>query len=160
MTEEKNTKKYPEDEAVKTWKMGNLTFSIVKHILGHYCGYVRFPKRFMRETGYNGILTYVPVHGGLTYAKEDKEGSIVYGFDCAHAGDETNPAVKDMNWLIEQCKLMARAIKIAKKYEDRYLKALTNKGKARILDTMIEEIGIPIGNNNFGVNLNLLSGEL
>ena len=79
---------YPESKALETWKHDDLVFSIVQHsTLNHYCGYVRFPKKPVREMGYNGILTYVPVHGGITFADSGKDGSMVYGFDCGHCDD-------------------------------------------------------------------------
>jgi hypothetical protein len=87
---------YPEDKAGETWRdEGGVQYSIVRHErLNHYCGYCRFIERPVREVGYKGILTYVPVHGGITYANEDEDG-MVYGFDCAHAGDEGNFLLKE-----------------------------------------------------------------
>jgi len=105
-----NRSEYPECKAIVIWEKDGLVFSIVKHsTLGHYCGYVRFPKRPVKEKEYGGILTYVPVHGGITYAKESEDGSIVYGFDCAHCDDWSliNPDGK--KWTIEEVKREAGA---------------------------------------------------
>ena len=60
--------------------------------LGHLCGYVAVPKGH-RCHGWDddGTGLDVDVHGGLTYAAEDKEtGEWVFGFDCNHA-DDFNP---------------------------------------------------------------------
>lgn len=56
--------------------------------LGHLCGYVAVPKGH-RVWGYGyDDVDDADVHGGLTYADEDKEtGEWVFGFDCSHAGD-------------------------------------------------------------------------
>lgn len=62
---------YPEGSALAVWQHNELTCSIVRHGSGHLCGYVRFPKRLLRERDYDGIVTYVPVHGGVTYSRED-----------------------------------------------------------------------------------------
>ena len=75
---------YPENQAIVTWKKDDLTFTIVDCRGSHYCGYVRFPERPVKEEGYDAILLYVPVHGGITYAEQSTDRSIVYRFDCAH----------------------------------------------------------------------------
>ena len=55
--------------------------------LGSLNGYVAVPKGHrVWGKGYDDVD--VEVHGGLTYADEDKEtGEWVFGFDCSHAGD-------------------------------------------------------------------------
>lgn len=161
----KKEKKYPESKAVKTWRVKNIIFSIVHHShLGHYCGYVRFPKKILREKGYDGIVTYVPVHGGITYVEQSEDGSIVYGFDCAHSGDKKNPYCKDLEWLTKECARMAIALETAKKYEGRYLRCITNKGKAKAIDNYHNELRknriFFSLQNNFGAMLNVLGGKL
>jgi hypothetical protein len=137
--------------------------------MGHYCGYVRFPKRPVREEGYEGILVYVPVHGGITYAQQSEDGSMVYGFDCAHAGDWSEIHTYGKKWTLEEVvketENMAVAIQLAAKYEKRYLQALTNEGKAKIIDEYHKELKEKHGiifnlDDNFGAQLKLLSGNL
>jgi hypothetical protein len=55
--------------------------------LGSLNGYVAIPKGHrVWGKGYDDVD--VEVHGGLTYADEDKEtGEWVFGFDCSHGGD-------------------------------------------------------------------------
>lgn len=164
------TERYPESKAVKIWRKGDLTMSIVKHsTMGHYCGYVRFPKRPVREKEYEGILTYVPVHGGITYAKEDEDGSMVYGFDCAHGGDWTETCPRGHKWTLEEVvaetEKMAIAIQVAAKYEKRYLRNYTDKGKAKVIDEYHKELkekhGIAFNLlDNFGAMLKVLGGNL
>lgn len=57
--------------------------------LGSLNGYVAIPKGHrVWGKGYDDVPLEVGVHGGLTYADEDKEtGEWVLGFDCSHAGD-------------------------------------------------------------------------
>jgi len=160
---------YPEDMAEIVWKKGNVKFALVKQkIIGfgeYYCGYCIFPKRFLIERKYDGIVTYVPVHGGITFAEEREDGSMVYGFDCAHAGDEKKPELKDIEWLKRECERMAKALKIAKKYEKRYLLAKDNKERAKVIEEFLKEVKEKTGaefklTENFGAMINFLCGEL
>lgn len=164
-------KMYPESEAKIVWKKGKVKFALVEKEAGlfapfsYYCGYCIFPKRFLVERGYGGIVIYVPVHGGITYAKEREDGSMVYGFDCAHVGDEDKPELKDINWLKKECEAMAKALRIAKKYEKDYLLAPNNEKRAEVIDKFLREVEEKTGKvliieENFGVMINLLFGML
>jgi len=119
-------------------------------------GYVFFPKRPVREYGYDGILTYVPVHGGITYAEPYKKG-MVYGFDTLHCNSNEYPRL-DKEWLISQCKIMIKGILKAAEVEDKYLRCKTNNGKAKHCEYVMEVQ--PEMERSFGVNINLLSGKL
>ncbi|KKL56665.1 hypothetical protein LCGC14_2243170, partial [marine sediment metagenome] len=103
-----------------------------------------------------GILTYVPVHGGITFARETKFGTV-YGFDTAHLDSEKLPR-DDHKWIKKQCKIMIDGILKAAEVEDNYLHCKTNKGKAKWAQ-MIQDIN-PSEGYNFGVGIKLLSGEL
>lgn len=120
-------------------------------------GYVTFPKRPVREVGYSGILSYVPVHGGIIYANENKDGSMEYGFDTLHSNSHEFPR-DDEDWIMDQIKAMAEGIIRASEVEDKYLSCKTNKGKAKHAqyvagDTPPSELG-------FGAMINMLSGQL
>lgn len=156
---------YPEDSAEETWEADGAKFSIVTHpTMGHYCGYVRFPCRPVKEQDYHGILTYVPVHGGITYARMSDDGSMVYGFDCAHADDENNPDLRDIEWLKTECQRMAQAISIAAAFEDAYLEADGDKSRAVVLDEYHERLALENIEfkltNNFGAMINAMFGGL
>ena len=175
---------YPEDKAVETWVKDGITYSIVQHpSMGHYCGYARFPKKPVIESGYDGILTYIPVHGGITYAKPSRSDvasitvgtkslaiskfdcEIVYGFDCMHAGDDENPKCHDIAWLKAECEKMASYIMIAANHEEKYLLAKTNEEKAKVLDEfhaeVMEKIGVEFDlKDNFGAMINIIGGKL
>jgi len=152
---------YPDSMAFEQWEYnGNICY-LLHTEMGHNCGYVRFPKRPVKVAGYDGILDYVPVHGGITYAHNDEAG-MVYGFDCAHYNDEHNPLVRDPEWLKRECQNMADGILLAAKFEDRYLRAEgDNEQRAAILAEYEAELGINIDvADNFGVMLNVLFGSL
>lgn len=152
--------------AAKKWEKDGLLLALVRHpSLGHFCGYVNFPKRPTIEQGYEGILTYVPVHGGITYAAEEKDGTFTYGFDCMHVDDDDDPRCADIDWLTRETELMATAIRVAATYEQRYLLAASNEDKAAVIDAMHKEmerdheIRFSV-TDNFGTMLRLFGGEL
>lgn len=154
---------------VKTWQEKDIRFHLLKtpigYVGGHYCGYCVFPKRPVIEQGYCGLLTYVPIHGGITYAKETREGKMVYGFDCAHAGDETDPRCKDDLWLTHEVETMALAILIAAKCEEAYLLAEDNEAKAAVIQAFLDKTVDVLERDlevtdNFGVMMNMLCGRL
>lgn len=165
---------YPESKAVKVWEKDGLTLSVVEHSdMGHYCGYVRFKKRPVREKGYDGILIYVPVHGGITYAEEShpidtvnpRNSDWVYGFDCSHSSDWSEFHPEGHNWtleeVIQETEKMAKAISLCGKYETRYLRNISNKGKAKVIDEYHRELGMEFNlQDNFGAMINILSGKL
>ena len=154
---------YPDSQAFKQWEHnGCMCYLVRQDTMGYYhCGYVRFTKKPVKEDSYNGILTYVPVHGGITYAHWSDYG-MVYGFDCAHSGDENNPDVRAISWLTDQCHLMADGIALAAEFEDRYLLATgDNAERAAIVTEFHEKLGAEDDmTNNFGAMLNVLCGRL
>jgi len=153
-------KQYPESQVRETWTYKETQCSLVLTRLGRYCGYVRFPAKPVKEDSYHGILSYVPVHGGITYARLDN-GGMEYGFDCAHSGDEDDSNTRNIDWLKNQCQKLADGIMLAAKYEDRYLLASgDNEKRADIIDEFTEKLGGLDMRNNFGAMLNVLSGQL
>lgn len=172
--------RYPEEHlgVKKTWGHHGMAFTIIEVDLFegmpkdyspspliercHYCGYVRFETRPVKIQGYSGILTYVPVHGGITYCDEDEAG-VVYGFDCGHAGDQERPELKDMEWLGTECFKMGRAIQVAAGFEDRY-EASEDEARALVIQEYHEELlkqGIEFElMDNFGAMINVMFGKL
>lgn len=174
---------YPEgyDGLVNTWEWEltpvdrPIVCSILRIKAGHLCGYARFPERPVREQGYDGILRYVPVHGGITYAHEGEDGSMVYGFDCAHSGDvvpiefERHPEFRERDgrvWLPDEVEVetnrMVVGIKAAAPFEERFLLASTGEERAVVLDEYHEELGrkgIAFDlSDNFGAMIGVLGG--
>jgi hypothetical protein len=120
-------------------------------------GYILFPKRPTVETGYNGILTYVPVHGGITFCEEYIEG-ILYGFDTLHCDSENYP-INDTRWIKNQIVIMTKGILKAAEVEKEYLVSQENDVRAKYAQ-LVQDIGEPEQRRNFGVSINLLSGKL
>lgn len=178
---------YPESKSCLGVVTGGVKLIVVKHDddLDHYCGYAVFPSRPSKEEGYNGLLTYVPVHGGITYADQREDGSMAYGFDCVHADDETNSSLRSLPWLLAECGRMALSIREAtidrRKWwvriwqrlrygrgewslEDRYLATEDRDEKADIIDEyhkVLRErhaIGFDL-TDNFGAMINCLTGS-
>jgi hypothetical protein len=126
---------------------------------GRWNGYCKFAKLPGLIPGFNGIYTYVPVHGGLTYFQEWADGSVTYGFDTSHAYSAESP-IDDLGWMHLETESMARSIQIAARFERYYLNAGdSNKKKGRVLDRMGKFLPVEIS-GNFGVMLRLLGGEL
>lgn len=153
----------------ESWARGPYTLFIAQnHETKAWCGYVRFPVRPVKETRYGGILQYVPVHGGITYAEDSPDGSMVYGFDCGHAQDRRwlsseefkrrlkrfkrgktrrgrthmllgEPIRRTRRWLWQQCETMAGSILVAAQFEDAYLASEGDQYKrAAVLDKFHE----------------------
>lgn len=121
-----------------------------------YNGYVIFPKRPVRESNYSGILTFVPVWGGITYAQQHPEG-MVYGFDTGHIGQENLP-VRDLKWIKKQIEIMARGILKAAEVEKHYLRCISTRGKAKWAQKVLDIC--PDQSWNLGVGLVLLGGDM
>jgi hypothetical protein len=142
----------------------NTHLSILTNHFGRYCGYCRFSKRPVQEPKYNGILTYVPVHGGITFVNEDS-GGMVYGFDTSHAGDEDNLELQNPDFVIAEAKRLAQAILVAAKWEPFYLKASETWVRAEVIqgfhDELEETYGITFTlTNNFGAMIAVICGSL
>lgn len=121
-------------------------------------GYVTFPKRPVREEAYEGILLYVGVHGGITYADELDNGEMEYGFDTVHYRSEDFPR-DDPKWILGQIRLMAESIIVASEVEDAYLRCKTNMGKAK----HVQKVRDVAGDNadlSFGAMINMLGGKI
>lgn len=137
-----------------------------------YNGYIYFKKKPVKEPGYNGILNYVPVHGGITFAEPrtifkivgDKKELVAsrgmaYGFDTAHSHSGKFP-ISDVDWIKKEIAIMLKGIQLASKLEDEYLLAEGDNQKRAeivqpILDLHSEGEELP-----FGALLNLLGGQL
>jgi hypothetical protein len=166
MTTNKSRNQYIRSQAVKTgtftlghqkieyWICPSPTYSGGPR----YNGYVCFPKRPTQETGYRGLLTYVPVHGGITYAEADDAG-MVYGFDTMHDRSEDHP-ITDPKWIKAQCKVMAQGVLLAAKLEAEYLATPEDKPQERAVVCQKVRDLAPDMEMNFGMMINLLGGRL
>lgn len=152
-----NYLQYLKDAAEEVGEIDGCEFFIVRAPMGDALnGYAVFKKQPVREDDYNGILTYVPVHGGITLCHHQKEGSV-YGFDTLHYNSNEFPRT-DNGWIKQQIAVMIAGIKKAAEVELKYLKCTTDKGKAKWAQ-IVQDIQ-PEQGQNFGVMINLLSGKL
>lgn len=127
-------------------------------------GYCRFKRKPVYERGYDGILNYVPVHGGITFALH-QFGVSTYGFDTAHAGDDENPLCKNIEWVEHQALVMAESVRIAALYERDYLKFNDRYARAEVIDRYHRHVRRAIGQpfelmNNFGAMINAITGKI
>jgi len=127
--------RHPECGAFTTWDKCGIRFSLVRIVDERFsmralqagrqriwfCGYCRFPIKPVIANGYGGMLEFVPVHGGITLARRESDGSMVYGYDCAHGGDGTRPELRDVRWLRQETERMACGILQAAKFEEAFL---------------------------------------
>jgi hypothetical protein len=118
-------------------------------------GYAVYKKRPLIEPGYHGIVSYIPVHGGITYAEESEEG-FVYGFDTAHCDSEEYPR-NDHAWIIEQIETMIEGIHRAQIVEERYLNG-SDEEKIKcgqfVVDALNDQKNLP-----WGAMINCLCGQ-
>ena len=145
---------------IGTMKVDGLTVEywiVVAPCEGALNGYACFPTRPVVEPDYNGIIAYVPVHGGVTLAHEYSDG-MVYGFDTLHYDSHNYPRF-EKEWIRDQIKVMIHGILVAAKVEKKYLLAKTEAKKA-IYAQKVQDVGDPVHQRNFGVAINLLSGKL
>lgn len=129
-----------------------------------FTGYCRFASKPVLEDHYRGMLTYVPVHGGITYACH-QAGVSTYGYDTNHSGDEGNPILRNTEWLEHQAWVMATGIRVASRYEPEYLRVAAPTCRAALVDRYHREMAKRVGAeflmfNNLGAMLNVLSGRL
>lgn len=91
--------------------------------LGPYNGYVEMESTTLTETAYpSGILMYLPVHGGITFTNHCKDGSVMFGFDCAHAVDMKPDAIShNIEWVAKETERLAYNLRIAEKDEEAFL---------------------------------------
>lgn len=152
---------WPENAAVDSGLIEGYQYYVVpgpKHGNGNLNGYVKMPKGMFVEQGYDGIITYVPVHGGITYANE-KDGFMIYGFDTMHCNSEDFP-IRDKAWIKSECARMIDGLLVAAKVEKKYLTAKKNSSRAKYAQMVLDVDKEQKSGKSFGVMLNILSGKV
>ena len=97
--------------ATKQLEGVTLTCEVVKPPVSdpYYCGYATFNERPLEHYGFDGVIEYVPVHGGVTYARSNTDGRV-YGFHCDHPGDDQDLDCLRKAWVLEEAERMALSI--------------------------------------------------
>lgn len=84
---------------IEIWRENKMVVRYVRGDLSYLCGYVEFPKSQIPERWWDDFtaegLKYLRVHGGITHVATD-ETTVVFGFDCAHAGDDDRPDLQNL----------------------------------------------------------------
>jgi hypothetical protein len=128
-------------------------------VRGNYNGYLVFPNRPVKAQSHHGILEYVPVHGGITYARQAPDGRMVYGFDTAHG---YSPRLKSVDFIVEELRYMLAGILKAAEVEPVYLakSGFSYAEKKAAVLSVINVRGEGDNNHSLGMILNLLTGKL
>lgn len=116
---------------------------------------------------WGGLLGYVPVHGGITFARRHQEvvagrseptAGIVYGFDTAHIDSDPMLSTNTI-WLKQEIEWLIRGIEKATMVEPRYLAADSDDARMSIAQEVYDVRPAAIG-RQLGVTgmLSLLSG--
>lgn len=78
---------------------------VVRYTTGcrtYLCGYAEFPRSEIPERWWDNYtaegLKYLRVHGGITFGDTD-DTTVVFGLDCAHAGDGDRPELQDPEYV-------------------------------------------------------------
>lgn len=124
---------YPEGKAYKQAEIEGLPCSFLQHDMGHKCGYARFPAEFPIDDYNVGVMKFVPVHGGITYAKRDKDGTVIFGFDAAHDNSPPHEEQTD-EWLTKQCRVMIQGVRMAPTLNPEFAKAETPEERGKVAD--------------------------
>lgn len=99
-------------------------------------GYVAFPKRHAPRlpAGTGGIVKYIPVHGGVTYAVKDSY-MAVWGFDTMHYRSGAQPRT-DQDWIRANCWVLYRGLMLAEKHWPEFERASQGR-RAEIADVLL-----------------------
>lgn len=73
-----------EPDVAQFWHAG-IRCEVGRARLGHWCGYVIVKEEHPWHGQANAAD--IDVHGGVTYARPDADGTWRMGFDCGHFGD-------------------------------------------------------------------------
>ncbi len=131
-----------------------------QHSFGHFCGYVALKKSKLPRNWHNGdydtdALQYLQIHGGITFCETTKN-YVIYGFDCAHAGDEKNIKLKDINYVFKLVSQMEQQILEYAKRHEAWRKAKREK-KIKIMQEIIDTASVKT-ELGFGAMIGLLGG--
>lgn len=95
---------------------------LVKHKLGHTCGYVAITdKHPYYNLDQHNLM--IQVHGGVTYFEKEEDGNLWVGFDTAHAIDygfsepmaRIRSEYEDLVFTLEEIKSLASQLTQAEK---------------------------------------------
>lgn len=129
--------------------------------IGHFCGYVAIPanaipKQWQGDYNADG-LQFLAIHGGITYAAVSSDGDwAVFGFDCAHAGDESNASLRDPEFVMALTRQMEDQIHAYAAVIQEW-RAAPRERKIEILQSVIDKADnkVELG---FGAMIEMMAG--
>ncbi len=146
---------YPFTQAV----LINGNKAVVKQTVGHFCGYVALPKDKVPPEWHGNYdadaLQYLNIHGGITYC-EVNDDYIIFGFDCAHAGDETDPNMQSVDCVMKLVEDMEKQLVMYAEVIDEFRSA--DKDRAIEIIESIRQVSKTNNKPGFGMMIDMLNG--
>lgn len=124
-------------------------------------GYIAWRKRWKPRvpvtTG--GLVKYIPVHGGVTWAHKDSYAAV-WGFDTMHAASENEPRT-DRDWIRGNCWILYRGLILAAQLWPEFQRA-NRRRKAQLAEQLLallpeQPMGKKLG---FEAMIGLLAGDV
>jgi len=112
--------------------------AVLRTDAGHLCGYCAFddeeiPSHWRGNYDAPG-LQFLAIHGGLTYA-EHKAPFSIFGFDCAHSGDDCDPKLRNPEHVMGLAHQMRAQLSAFAARRDEWLTA-SREERAAIIDSV------------------------
>jgi hypothetical protein len=123
-------------------------------------GYVAFPKRRAPRIpgNHENLVQYIPVHGGVTYARKDSYAAV-WGFDTMHHGSEQQPRT-DRDWIRGQCLILFYGLRLGAKLWPEFRRAPRAR-RVELAQGMFDLLpGGDARDLGFTALLNLLTGKV
>jgi hypothetical protein len=124
-------------------------------------GYVAFEKRYAPRlpAGYQNLVQYIPVHGGITYAAKD-DFAAVWGFDTMHYRSEREPR-SDQDWIRASCQILYRGLLLAAKHWKEFHRAGRER-RAEIAQELLDLVPEQEMREKLGFTalMNLMAGKI
>lgn len=125
----------------------------------HLCGYVALPLTSVPAEWHGNYdadaLQYLAVHGGLTYAEKENDAAV-FGFDCAHAGDDHDPELRDPVHVMALARQMKQQILAYAERIDEW-RAANRERRTEITQEIIDSAARPV-DIGFGGMIDMLAG--
>jgi hypothetical protein len=127
-------------------------------------GYVAFPKRHAPRlpVNYQGLVQYIPVHGGCTYAVKDSFAAV-WGFDTHHLNSEKLPRTNP-DWIRYQCLVLYEGLRVAGKLWPKFRREHNDQKRLEMANAVysidIAASGSTIDRLGFQALMSLMGGRI
>jgi hypothetical protein len=134
-------------------------YAVIQNRNGHLCGYMVLPAAEVPEEWHGDYdapgLQYLNVHGGITYCRVNGD-QVVFGFDCADAGDDENRLLRFPRHVLALAEDMGRQLRAFASVYDEF-KAADREKRISILEN-IREKAVFKEEIGFGGLLDMMAG--